>query len=269
MNWYDKAQDTNKTYLDIAHDTKEDFEYQLWLFVKGVVKKSPVYYSKQTGDDFSIGHSDESDFKQITNLEGVWCGRYNLTTKELSMSAPGYGSPKSSFEKEAIIDRIVSEFPDAQKIYLFDDVETPKIIEVAQITKSKKWNRKANMEKIVSFDFDDTIFKLKWDTEENDFVRDDGLNTIGELNLKIDGLIRQYAAAGWKVVIVTSRYDVHKQEVIDFVKEHNLPISEIYCTNGENKINTLMKVKAQIHYDDDKSEIDAINRHGEIKGILV
>ena len=131
------------------------------------------------------------------------------------------------------------------------------------------WYKIATSSPIVSFDFDDTIYKLSWDNEENDFARNEQGIPAGSLNMAIKNLMSRYSNEGAKVIIVSSRMDSTKHEIEEFVAIHNLPVSEIYCTNGQYKLNTLKNLHVSKHYDDDKVEIDLINSDSQIKGILV
>ena len=132
-----------------------------------------------------------------------------------------------------------------------------KIIKIAQ----------TNM--IISFDFDDTLFQGEYDTTEGDFKRDSEGDAIGTLREDIARMVHHYASKGIKIIIVSSRYDKHKNEMIEFVQKHNLPISEFHCTNGQDKVHLLKSLGVSKHFDDDKFEIDKINRDGQLMGILV
>jgi acid phosphatase class B len=121
---------------------------------------------------------------------------------------------------------------------------------------------------VISFDFDDTIYKLTWDDEENDYVRDEQNQIIGELDQEISDLIYKYHKAGKKVVVVTSRMDATMDEVREFIKKHNLPIQEIHNTNFEPKVFTLEKIGASVHYDDDIEEIRPLKSRG-IEGVHI
>lgn len=110
---------------------------------------------------------------------------------------------------------------------------------------------------LVTFDFDCTLTKPQ-------FIDDEWI----EADPKQDGvehsenheIMRKYATQGYTIWIVTSRYDNLKQEVEDFVKKHNLPVSNIICTNGKDKGPILARIGSLIHHDDvDKSWEDPIN----------
>jgi len=60
----------------------------------------------------------------------------------------------------------------------------------------------------------------------------------------------------------------YKKQVEDVIRENSLPISEIYCTNGQDKVDTLKRLGVIKHYDDDKFQIMELENSG-IEGILV
>ena len=53
-----------------------------------------------------------------------------------------------------------------------------------------------------------------------------------------------------KVVIVSARDQWMKPYIEEFISMHNLPVSEIFCTDDEPKKEILKSVKAIRHYDD-------------------
>jgi len=131
------------------------------------------------------------------------------------------------------------------------------------------WYKIAQENMIISFDFDQTLFKGEWDPIENDFKRDTEGNIIGELNESVARMVHHYAGKNIKIIIVSSRMDQDKNEIIEFAQKYNLPISEFYCTNGQDKVHILKSLGVSKHFDDDKFEIDKINQDGQLMGILV
>ena len=121
---------------------------------------------------------------------------------------------------------------------------------------------------LISFDFDNTIGMLHWNALEADYERDDYGEHIQTPNLKIMQKIYDYIQDGHKVIIVTSRFSRWKQDVVDKLANWNIPITEIYCTDGAWKANTLKRLKADMHYDDDMDELRRL-RNTNVKGILV
>lgn len=107
----------------------------------------------------------------------------------------------------------------------------------------------------VSFDFDSTILKKEWNEEEEMEVPV-GLDPIAAK------LIEQERAAGNDVIIVTSRYGpkpAFGQDNEDLFKIANdLKIEDVYFTNGEDKVQTLLDLGIVRHYDDDPHEHKAI-----------
>lgn len=54
------------------------------------------------------------------------------------------------------------------------------------------------------------------------------------------------------IVVVSRRDNIHQEPMWDFIHAYNLPISQIYTTRDRPKRNTLIKLGAIRHYDDDK-----------------
>jgi hypothetical protein len=103
-----------------------------------------------------------------------------------------------------------------------------------------------NIKKCITVDFDETLAKT--DTCWNGWMHM-GTGAIVPIPEVID-FVRQKHSQGYDVHIVTFRPDEHRQEVVDFVKEHKLPIKDIHCTAGKNKTPTLLKLKSELHVDD-------------------
>ena len=127
-----------------------------------------------------------------------------------------------------------------------------------------------NMPEIISFDFDSTITLHKWDTNTGDYVKDEKHYPKSFPNKRIIQIIKDHAAKGKKVIIVTSRMDIWRQEIEDFVKEHNIPIAkeDIHFTNNSWKAKTLKKLGVSKHYDDYPEELRRLKYKG-IMGIFV
>lgn len=96
--------------------------------------------------------------------------------------------------------------------------------------------------KVITFDFDHT---LKFEHgEPNQPI----IDKFKELQKNND------------VYIITTRYSNKKNEVIEFVKDHNLKPKDIICTDGKDKIEFLKRLNSELHFDDDDKEIkDAKN----------
>lgn len=127
-----------------------------------------------------------------------------------------------------------------------------------------------NNQKVVSFDFDNTIFKLEWDKENNDYVRDDQGYPAGTLNKDIVQKIKDYKVNGYRVLVITTRMAIWREETESFLKDNNLwgYIDDVVFTNMSWKARTCKKLGVSIHYDDNPDELRRLKYKG-IKGILV
>lgn len=114
---------------------------------------------------------------------------------------------------------------------------------------------------IVSFDFDDTIMVKKKDK--------DGKEHSERMCPWTKNQIKKEQDAGNKVIIVTSRtgpgpaFGYDNKDVLKAAKELN--IDDVYFTQGEKKVETLLDLGVEKHYDNDQSELDAINNHPKSK----
>jgi len=111
-----------------------------------------------------------------------------------------------------------------------------------------------NNEGMITFDFDSTLTKP---SQDEDGIWWDTLNPNQQMIQRIRGL----ALKGRILKIVTSRSDSQLFEVSNFVKKHDLPISAIHATNGEDKVRTLRELGSTLHFDDDSHEIKQIKKH--------
>lgn len=136
----------------------------------------------------------------------------------------------------------------------------------------ENWYKIAQKQVIVSFDFDDTIYSLDRNPEDGELVYapdDEFYSTpLGRVNDGIVSLIKKYHSNNYKVICVTSRRSVYKSEVEEIIRENNLPIYEIYCTEGRDKVHMLLELGVSIHYDDDHYELEAL-KGTNIQGIQV
>ena len=109
---------------------------------------------------------------------------------------------------------------------------------------------------IVSFDFDDTIMVKEKEHSER-------------MCPWTKNQIKKEQDAGNKVIIVTSRYGPDpafgndNEDVFKAAKELN--IDDVYFTQGEKKVETLLDLGVEKHYDNDQSELDAIDDHPKSK----
>lgn len=141
------------------------------------------------------------------------------------------------------------------------------LIEEALATFKKHLNE--SRLKTISFDFDSTLTEKAYQQ-----TAAFGLDSIAAgPHRKNHRLFKEYQRKGHKVIIVTRR-DRDRENIADikgFCKHFDLEPEEIHFTDGKDKVHTLLKLRSEIHYDDDPREIAAIEKHGKgkIKGILV
>lgn len=119
--------------------------------------------------------------------------------------------------------------------------------------------------KTITVDFDLTLADTS--TSWNGWLH---LGTDGPLIpiKQVHDLVREKAAEGYEIHIVTFREEKHKQEVLDFVKEYNLPIKSVVCTAGKDKTPVLQQLGSELHVDDFLETIMLAEMKG-IKGLLV
>ena len=134
-------------------------------------------------------------------------------------------------------------------------------------------------DKIITFDFDDTLSLSHWGEEEDDWVHDGP-------HLPMIKRYKRYQEQGYKLYIVTSRYQEYldtagnwytflpnikpqkkyfpnfQMSVAEFVEEYNLDPVDIIFTNGKLKVDVLKKLQAAVHHDDDLEEIEAAKNAG-------
>lgn len=110
---------------------------------------------------------------------------------------------------------------------------------------------------LVSFDFDGTLHRsiVPGTTHPIDFFR----WKTWEPNQAIHDQLRK-DAANHKIIVVSRRDDIHKAPMWKFIQAYNLPVEEIYTTNGQPKGEYLVDFGVIKHYDDD------INLANELHG---
>lgn len=118
--------------------------------------------------------------------------------------------------------------------------------------------------KCITVDFDETLAKT--DTCWNGWIHM-GSGTLVPIPEIIE-LVREKHAEGHEIHIVTFRNEECKQEVLNFIKEHNLPVKEVHCTDGKDKTPTLLKLGSQLHIDDFVETLVLANAKG-IECLLV
>jgi len=110
--------------------------------------------------------------------------------------------------------------------------------------------KQAQAKGTISFDFDDTLTLPEYDEEQGIWI------SVGP-NLNTVARMRQYHEQGYRVIILTSRLDEYMEEVRNFVKKYDLPVSEIHNTNGKPKGPFLEQFGVLKHFDDSPDEIDS------------
>lgn len=64
---------------------------------------------------------------------------------------------------------------------------------------------------------------------------------------------------GHLVYIVTARQDKDSEEVYNTAKELGIPRQRVHFTNGEDKWHAIKRLGIQMHYDNNKEQVDKIN----------
>ena len=79
----------------------------------------------------------------------------------------------------------------------------------------------------------------------------------GGANEKTLARVAELAAAGAKVIVVTSRQDSpgSRDEIWSFLGEHGIQAEDVIHTNGEDKAPVLARLGSDLHIDDDPHEI--------------
>jgi len=108
----------------------------------------------------------------------------------------------------------------------------------------ENWNKFLNEQRVVSFDFDETLHYN---------------NVPNEPMIKV---MFDHHNKGDLIIIMTARYEDGMQHVHNFVEEHNLPVSNIYHTNMNLKGSYLKRMGCSIHYDDNASQRKDVFAHG-------
>lgn len=114
---------------------------------------------------------------------------------------------------------------------------------------------------IVSFDFDG-VLHTDMVPGTNDPVQFD--SPILTPRHEYHDLLRQEAETH-TIVVVTARSTHHEPVVWSFLKKHNLPVTEVYCTNLRPKGDILQRLGVIRHYDDSPRVVaDLTSRNIEV-----
>lgn len=119
-------------------------------------------------------------------------------------------------------------------------------------------------QKIITFDFDDTLSLSHWGEEEDTWVHD------GPHQQMVNRIKNFIADPSITVYIVTSRFEKHEpqslenpnqQAVQQFLDDHKINVDGVFFTNGQSKIETLLKLQSTMHHDDDPGDILDAKEH--------
>ena len=117
---------------------------------------------------------------------------------------------------------------------------------------------------VITVDFDETLAKTS--TVWNGWIH------LGEGVLEpipeVFNIVFTKYDQGYEIVIVTFRQDKDIQEVKNFVKEYELPITKVVNTCGKPKLPFLKKLNSILHIDDDLASVLNAEKAG-INAILV
>lgn len=102
---------------------------------------------------------------------------------------------------------------------------------------------------IISFDFDSTMTKPYFDSENGTWEAGNPRNNMHYHSDNIE-LLKKYAAQGYKIYIVTSRKIKDIPEVETFIQKLNLPVERVIGTDGKNKGPILQDLGVILHHDD-------------------
>ena len=119
--------------------------------------------------------------------------------------------------------------------------------------------------KIISVDFDDTLF-------EDPAYRIGNLwgpsGTEAEPIKRVHDFVRKKHEEGFEIHVVTFRIPEYIQECWDLIKLYNLPIKSVISTEGRTKTPTLLNLKSTLHVDD-SVEVCICAEQAGVKALLV
>jgi len=130
----------------------------------------------------------------------------------------------------------------------------------------ENWKKylKEEKQRVVTFDFDSTLSLSHWGEEEDEWVHDGPHHSFVKK-------IKKHKAAGDTVYIVTSRHEKYESSasenpnqkaVQEFLDLYNISVDGIHFTNGQSKIETLLKLNSSRHHDDDPEDIRDAKENG-------
>jgi FMN phosphatase YigB (HAD superfamily) len=121
------------------------------------------------------------------------------------------------------------------------------------------------MKKVITFDFDDTLF-VDPVVQQLGLWIPAGSDAIPLLN--IHDYLKEKHNEGYEVHVVSFRAEKYKQEMIDLCKLYDLPVKTFTCTESKSKTLFLQSLRSEIHVDDSVSVLVLAEQVG-IKGLLV
>ena len=130
----------------------------------------------------------------------------------------------------------------------------------------ESWREYLNEEeqKVITFDFDDTLALSHWGEEEDNWVHD------GPHEQMIEKIKAYLGDPSITVYIVTSRFEKNEADALEnqyqksvreFIEEYGLNVKDVFFTNGKPKIETLLKLGSSLHHDDDPGDILDAREH--------
>ena len=121
--------------------------------------------------------------------------------------------------------------------------------------------------KTITFDFDNTIMMTRPDEDWGQVV--DGPNK------DVIEIMRDHKQKNHRVIVVTSRmkanetggpYDpdhpAYMPSVAEYLEKQNVVVDQIIFTNGNLKVDKLIELGSDLHFDDDEEELNAADEKG-------
>ena len=112
--------------------------------------------------------------------------------------------------------------------------------------------------KVVTFDFDDTLFSLS----EEKIGMLWASSTILKPIQKVHDLLWEKHKEGYIIDIVTSRESWDVSEVKQYIEVYKLPIRNVVYTGGKSKTRYLKQIGSKLHVDDLLSVVVHAEQHG-------
>jgi len=122
----------------------------------------------------------------------------------------------------------------------------------------RKYLKEQEEQKVITFDFDDTLSLSHWGEEEDNWIHD------GPNPAMINRLKSFATDPSTTIYIVTSRFEEqeprslenpNQRSVQQFLDEVDIEVGGVYYTDGQPKIETLLQLASTMHHDDDAGDI--------------